>query len=80
MPGPVSDTYDPEFGTSENAEYVRTAVTGVRDKLAAPMDAKLRDIVELAREGPHGKQRSVTLTENEWRVVRFGLNRALESI
>jgi hypothetical protein len=79
-PGPVSDSYDPEFGTGENADIVRTAIMGVRDTLAKPLPTKLRDIVELAREGPGGPVHAFTLTENELRVVRFALNRALESL
>lgn len=85
MPGPVSDSYDPEFGTGDNAANVRTAIEGVRNKLARPLPAKLRNIVEIVNEGPRrgqggGKFHTVKLTENELRVVRFALNRALESI
>jgi hypothetical protein len=76
----VSDSYDPEFGTGANAHDVRDAIEAVRDKLAAPLSEELRNIVELAHEGPVGRQHTVMLTENELRVVRFGLNRALESI
>ncbi len=73
--------YDPEFGTSDNANFVRTAITGVRDKLAKPLPNELRNIVEIALEGPKkGKLHGLTLTTNELRVVRFALNRALESL
>jgi hypothetical protein len=80
MPGPVSDSYDPEFGTGDNAAMVRTAIEGVRNKLAKPLSKELRNIVELAVEGPIGTPHTITLTENELRVVRFALNRALESL
>ena len=80
MPGPVSDSYDPEFGTGANAQDVRDAIAAVRDTLAAPLPKALRNIVELAHEGPTGPRHTFTLTENELRLVRFALNRALETI
>jgi hypothetical protein len=80
MPGPVSDSFDPEFGTSANAQDVRDVIEAVRDKVCSSLPAALRNIVELAHEGPKGKPHAVTLTENELRVIRFALNRALESI
>jgi hypothetical protein len=81
-PGPVSDSYDPEFGTGENADLVRTAITGVAKKLARGLPSDLRNIVELANEGPkaRSKTRVFRLTESEQRVVRFALQRALESV
>jgi len=81
MPGPVSDSFDPEFGTGENADFVRTAIEAVRTRVCRGLPDELRNIVEVAREGPRrGKRLAVLLTENERRVLRFALNRALESI
>jgi hypothetical protein len=51
----VSDSYDPEFGTGANAQDVHDALEAVRDMLAAPLPKELRNIVELAHEGPRGK-------------------------
>lgn len=85
MPGPVSDSFDPEFGTSDNADLVRTAIRGVRDRVCVGLPEERRDIVAIAVEGPAPKgggrrNRLVNLSMNERRVLRFALDRALESI
>jgi len=83
MPGPVSDSFDPEFGTGENADMVRTAIKGVLRKVAKGLPEERRNIVEIANEGPgrrNSPRRAIELTENEQRVLRFALDRALESI
>ena len=33
MPGPVSDSYDPEFSTGANAQEVCDAVAALRDRV-----------------------------------------------
>ncbi len=33
MPGPVSDSYDPEWGTAHNAYMIREALSGVHDSV-----------------------------------------------
>lgn len=78
MPGPVSDSYDPEFGTGENARDVREAIEQVGDKLAVGL-GELKPIVQVVH-GRAGKLKAVILNEKERRVVRFALKRALESI
>ncbi len=79
MPGPVSDSYDPEFSTGENAVDVREAVEQAVARIGGRLGSKLRDIVEVVR-GNDGKRFTLSLTEKELRVIRFGLNRALESL
>ena len=82
MPGPVSDSYDPEFSTAERAGYVTKAITEVRDKITKNIfggDATLKDIVQVAL-GKSGRLHAGPLTEREWRIIRFCMNRALESI
>jgi hypothetical protein len=78
MPGPVSDSYDPEFSTGENAKDVRDAIVEVRDKLAFGL-GELQYIVSVIHGNP-GALKTVRLSERELRVVRFALNRALETI
>lgn len=80
MPGPVSDSYDPEFGTGENADMVRTRSSACATSSRNRWPKDLKNIVELAYHGPGGKLHGIRLSENELRVVRFALNRALESI
>lgn len=79
MPGPVSDSYDPEFGTGANAEDVREAIKGIVDRIGNVLGSELKSIVTVA-QGPDGKQTKWLLSERDMRVIRFGLNRALESI
>ena len=81
MPGPVSDSYDPEFGTGTNAEDVTGAIEAVRDRISVALrGAPLKDIVEVVhgRAGPLSP--GMHFYERELRVLRFALNRALESI
>jgi len=81
MPGPVSDSYDPEFGTGANAQEVTDAITALRDRATKALGTdELENILEVIC-GKNG--RDVTLTirnERELRILRFALNRALESI
>ena len=82
MPGPVSDSYDPEFSTGERAGYVCEAITEVRDKITKTVfkgDDSLKNIVQVVL-GKGGRLYAGPLTEREWRIIRFCLNRALESI
>jgi hypothetical protein len=81
MPGPVSDSYDPEFGTGANAAAVGQAVRAVGQLLTdiTGIGASLRDIVTVAT-GPPGPSFTALLSEREWRLLRFAVNRALESL
>lgn len=80
MPGPVSDSYDPEFGTGENAEALRTAIRVTKQKVTAVIGSdQLLNIMEIVR-GKDGRLSAGPLTERQWRIIRFCLNRALESI
>lgn len=89
MPGPVSDSYDPEFGTSARANEVAEAVTTLRDLVSEYIGSdKLQDIVALAegynetvlspQEEPGS--RLWRLSERELRIIRFCMDRALESL
>jgi hypothetical protein len=79
MPGPVSDSYDPEFSTGSNASDVREAIEEVRDKIGKPLGPALKNIVSVVHGKP-GDLHQFRFTEREMRVIRFGLNRALESM
>lgn len=80
MPGPVSDSYDPEWGTSAHGEEIRIALSEVYDRVSAvlghkpPMDIRVLVCSEL--DDPI----SATMSEYEWRMIRFALERAQESI
>ena len=79
MPGPVSDSYDPEFGTGENAHDVAEGLHEVVDLMGESLGDELKNIVEVA-QGGEGQCVYVRLSERHRRLIRFGLNRALESI
>jgi hypothetical protein len=80
MPGPVSDSYDPEFGTGHNAGIVRDGVTEVRDVIGRLIgDPALKDIVDVCESSSPG-HRNCKFTERELRIIRFAMNRALESL
>jgi len=79
MPGPVSDSYDPEFGTGANAADVREGIGSVIYDVKQMLGPELKDIVEVA-QSKDTKLLRLRLSERRWRLVRFGLLRALESI
>jgi len=79
MPGPVSDSYDPEFGTSSNCQLVKDEIKKQVDKIGELLGPRLKYIVSVC-EGPQGKGKTLRLTEKELRVIRFALNRALETL
>lgn len=80
MPGPVSDSFDPEFGTRENAQLIRSALDGVHQRInellgnAPPV--YILDLLPQTRTVPY----TAMLTEKEWRLIRFALERAKESL
>jgi len=79
MPGPVSDSYDPEFSTGANAADVREAIKDIVNQFGKHLGPELKYIVGVV-QGPEGKRTKFALSERDMRIIRFGLNRALESI
>lgn len=84
MPGPVSDGYDPEFGTSSNAADVRGAIDHVRALITGALGDELKHIVEVSQrvidEMYDDEPVMVPFTEAELRVIRFCLDRAKQSV
>ena len=80
MPGPVSDSYDPEFGTGENANTVREAIQETADYASAPLSRELKYIVTVAESHDDRRLYTLQFTEREIRIIRFCMNRALETI
>ena len=81
MPGPVSDSYDPEFGTSAVAGEIDGALEEVYDKLTGILGGRPpMPIIELVRSSGLNKPISATLCERDWRMIRFALERARDSI
>ncbi len=82
MPGPVSDTYDPEWGTRANAEPIIAALDALYDRVSGVLRQKppvyIGALVQQKDEMTTGL--NATLSEWEWRVIRFALERAKESV
>lgn len=79
MPKPISDAYDPEFGTAKNAEAVRSSLRTIVAVLGKRLGREPKDIGGVA-QGPAGRKYAGTTCERTLRLVRFGLKRALESL
>ena len=79
MPGPVSDAYDPEFGTGNDAQAVRDAIQAVVNEISGRIGMRLEPILGIVRGGPGGLS-PVRFSDREIRIIRFGLARALESL
>ena len=85
MPGPISDSYDPEFSTGARATIVREAIATQRDRFTEILGDKLLPIVNIAEDEfthtlPAEEVIDIEFTERELRILRFALNRAIESI
>jgi hypothetical protein len=80
MPGPVSDAYDPEWGTAANADEIREALASVYRVVSATLgDRPPMFVLNLVRSHD-GPAVTATLTEKQWRLIRFALERAGESV
>ncbi len=77
MPGPVSDSHDPEFGTAANRQDVEDAIREVVTLIGNELGPQLKNVLEVVN-GPIGPLRSLIFNERELRIIRFGLNRSLE--
>ena len=79
MPGPVSDSYDPVWGTGSNAAEVRDGIRAVREKLATFINAPPDYILDvIRRREPTGPVPLVPLTVRECRILRFTCGVALD--
>lgn len=80
MPGPTSDAYDPEWGTASNGDAIHSALAATYRVVSATLgDRPPMYVLDLVRS-PDGPAVTATLTEKQWRLIRFALERAGESI
>ncbi len=81
MPGPVSDSYDPEFGTAETAREIKAELQRMYLQVSVALNgAPPRNIVELVRSKPTHNLIDRKMDERDWRLLRFALERAIESL
>lgn len=80
MPGPISDSYDPEWGSGSHRERIRNELNSVYVKVSTILlnnpPIFIGDLV--TRELPEKIQ--AELSEKDWRLIRFALERAGESL
>jgi hypothetical protein len=79
MPGPTSDSRDPEFGTAENAALVRKAIQETCTVVNRNIDMRHREILDVVK-GLHRKMNTVSLTDKELRIIRFALDYVTDTI
>ncbi len=80
MPGPVSDSYDPEFGTREAAAEIDDALEEVYGRLTVVLDGREPIYIGDLVQGDLPDPIPATLTEKEWRLCRFAIERARATI
>lgn len=78
MPGPVSDSYDPEFGTAANAHEVREALEAVVKQIDAYLGSR-EYILDVVRREKSPLSR-LPLSERDLRLLRFAADRAMETL
>jgi hypothetical protein len=80
MPGPVSDSYDPEWGTGANGDSIREELDELYIRLSTVLGEQrpiyILDLVHAEFPRPI----NATLTEKDWRLLRFAVERAKDSI
>jgi hypothetical protein len=82
MPGPVSDSFDPEFSTVYNASLVGDAARELANKLSNDSSLNLGErkyILEVIF-GKSGRLHSKIFSEKEFRIMRFCLERVAEEL
>ncbi len=80
MPGSVSDSYDPEWGVGDTAEKIETALQDVYSKVSNILKNKPPIYIGDLIDADLPKKITATLTEKEWRLLRFACERAKGSI
>lgn len=81
MPGPVSDAYDPEWGTAAQADEIRGALRQMHGVVSEILShSPPLYIIQLLSEPLNRAMPPQQLTEKEWRLIRFALERAADSI
>lgn len=81
MPGPVSDSYDPEWGTIAEAEEIYDSLQRVYKKVSKILGEKPPIYIkELVLANDLNTLLTAELTEQEWRIIRFAIERAYHSL
>lgn len=81
MPGPVSDSFDPEWGTGDTKQQIDGELGRVYQTVAEIIGAPPINIRELvAIERTMENMITFSLPEKDWRLIRFAIERAREAL
>lgn len=80
MPGSVSDSYDPEWGTAAVAEVIRDQIRATYGVVSGVLGNVAPIYIGELVHSDLGNAISATLSEKQWRLIRFALERAEQSI
>jgi hypothetical protein len=80
MPGSVSDSYDPEWGTAANAERIRDALRTEYSRVCTLLGQSVPLYILRLLDAELPTPITATLTEKQWRIIRFALERAAQSL
>jgi len=81
MPGPVSDSYDPEFSTGERASDVRRGIQDALMRINKALGPELKPIVDVAQATIAMRPKvDIPFSEKDLRCLRFAALRGLESV
>lgn len=82
MPGPVSDSYDAEWCTGDNKDMIDDALEAMYQRVSWILDDRppifILELVAALSE--HDEIITAALTEGQWRVIRFALERARDGL
>jgi hypothetical protein len=80
MPGSISDSYDPEWGTSGVASQIGELLQQMHTQVSVVLDNRSPMDIRRLANADLPKPITATLTELEWRLLRFACERARESL
>lgn len=79
----VTKDYNPEFGTSSNAQDVQNGIELIRNKISKAIGAELpQQILDIVHspEGENETKKDICLSNRELRIVSYALARAINTI
>ena len=80
MPGPVSDSFDPEWGIGHNRDMIIEELQSIYDRISEILNGKKPIYILTLIHEILPDQINAELSEKEWRLIRFSLERAMESL
>ena len=79
MPGPVSDSHDPERGTAANRHEIAEGLHWMHERLEDCIGAPPQYILDVVR-GEDGPMQTISLSRKQLRILSFACATAEESL